>query len=404
MPILSAIFGKDQHHVIDLTEAIIRNYVQDDVLYLPATVNLNSIKYDPYPGETKTLYITYAIGDRANVGAMDESRFYDIVINTNVARYNVENFDNILIYPHLPYREDDGGLNVMYNFAKLLDEMGKNVKIYPSHGYIENPVFNKYFVDDFNITKSLVIYCEGTHGNPLNAPYVVRWMLSPLGTNVTLERGASFGKKELVYYFNSELKFQKKPEWVGKIYKNLGLLCIPSIVKNHGGERNEQWCFTYRKSYMHTAEITSIHPENAFEILRDNTQHTYVQIFNQYSYFVSYDPLTFLTIIAALCGCVSIVYPIEGISKKEWMKMTALNEYLEYKKMDYFYGVAYGIDDIEWAQATLHLMKSQWDDIIQYYKDHHIGRFLQDMENMDQLENTVENNYYGEGGELAPKT
>ena len=84
--------------------------------------------------------------------------------------------------------------------------------------------------------------------------------------------------------------------------------------------------------------------------------------------------------------------------------MTALNEYLEHKKMDYFYGVAYGIDDIEWAQATLHLMKSQWDDIIQYYKDHHIGRFLQDMENMDQLENTVENNYYGEGGELAPKT
>jgi len=400
MPILSVILGKDPHNAIDLTEAILANYVKDDVLQLPANLDLNSIKYDPYPGETKTLYITYAIGDKANVLAVNEGIFCDICINTNIIERNTKNFNNILIYPHEPYHEDDGGLNVMYNFAKILDEMGKTVRIYPTFGCIKNTVYNKYFVEEFEIKNSLVIYCEGTHGNPLNAPHVVRWMLSPLGTNVTLERGASFGKKELVYYFNSELKFMKKPELIGKIYKNLGLLCINSVVKNNQIERNEKWCFTIRKSYIHKSPIKYIHPEDAAEITRGNTQSTYVQIFNQYTFFISYDPLTFLTIIAALCGCISIVHPIEGIGKKEWVKMTALNEYLEYKNLDYFYGVAYGMEDIEWAIATLHLMKEQWDDIILYYKEHHVGKFLKDMENMDQMENTVENNYYGEDSEL----
>ena len=430
MTILSVIYGKDQHHAIDLTQAILDNYVTDDILFLPHHVDFNSIKYDPYPQETKTLYITYSIGDKANVVSTKEDRFHDININMNIVERNTKNFNNILIYPHEAYQEDDGGLNVMYNFAKILDEMGKTARIYPTYGYIQNTVYNKYFVEDFEIKNSIVVYCEGTHGNPLNAPHVVRWMLSKLGTNVPLERGKSFGKKELVYYFNSELKFLKNPEMVGKIYKNLGLLCINSIIKNNQNgqgaftppttnfkgdrrspekfERNGEWCYTMRKYEIHKTPIITIHPENAYEILRYISQNIYVELFNQYTYFISYDPLTFLSIIAALCGCVSVVYPIDGISKKEWVKMTALNEYLEYNNLDYFYGVAYGMEDIGWAISTMHLMKDQWDDIIRYYKEHHISRFLRDMENMEQnldsetnsLENTVENNYYGEDGEL----
>ena len=394
MPLLSAIYGKDQHNAIDLTVEILANYVKNDVLYLPQYVDFNSIKYDPYPQETKTLYITYAIGDKANVVSTMEDRLHDININMNIVERNTKNFNNILIYPHEAYQEDDGGLNVMYNFAKILDEMGKTARIYPTYGYIQNTVYNKYFVEDFEIKNSIVVYCEGTHGNPLNAPHVVRWMLSKLGTNVPLERGKSFGKKELVYYFNSELKFLKNPEMVGKIYKNLGLLCINSIIKNNQNERNGEWCYTMRKYEIHKTPIINIHPENAYEILQYNSQSTIVEFFNKYTYFVSYDPLTFLSIIAALCGCVSVVYPIDGISKKEWVKTTAVNEYLEYNNLDYFYGVAYGMEDIGWALTTMHLMKEQWNDIIQYYKDHHVTRFLKDIENMEQMENTVENNYY----------
>ena len=98
MPILSVTFGKDQRNAIDLTQEILTNYVKDDILNLPVHVNLNSIKYDPYPRETKTLYITYAIGDKANIGAMDENRFYDIVINTNNFNRNTKNLNNICSY------------------------------------------------------------------------------------------------------------------------------------------------------------------------------------------------------------------------------------------------------------------------------------------------------------------
>ena len=48
MPILSVIYGKDQHHAIDLTQAILDNYVTDDILFLPHHVDFNSIKYDPH--------------------------------------------------------------------------------------------------------------------------------------------------------------------------------------------------------------------------------------------------------------------------------------------------------------------------------------------------------------------
>ena len=137
-----------------------------------------------------------------------------------------------------------------------------------------------------------------------------------------------------------------------------------------------------RKYEIHKTPIINIHPENAYEILQYNSKSTIVEFFNKYTYFVSYDPLTFLSIIAALCGCVSVVYPIDGISKKEWVKMTALNEYLEYNNLDYFYGVAYGMEDIGWAISTMENMEQNLDS------------------ETNSLENTVENNYYGEDGEL----
>ena len=101
----------------------------------------------------------------------------------------------------------DGGTVVQYLLAKTLEEYGQNVKIYTTGIKINNSIFNKFYDNDFPIDDNcVVIYCEGTIGNPLNAKNVVRWMLSKLGQNVPFSNLDSWDKNELVYYFCSEEK------------------------------------------------------------------------------------------------------------------------------------------------------------------------------------------------------
>ena len=90
---------------------------------------------------------------------------------------------------------------------------------------IPNSIFMNFYNNDFPIDDNcVVIYCEGTQGNPLNAKNVVRWMLSKLGQNVPYNWVDTWGKNELVYYFNSEKKIQNKPDKLGSIYKMLNVI------------------------------------------------------------------------------------------------------------------------------------------------------------------------------------
>jgi hypothetical protein len=68
---------------------------------------------------------------------------------------------NIIIYPHLKFSLNDGGMVVQYYLAQVLDSLGINVKIYNVHdNNAKNIIFNKFVYDinsiDFNNT--IVIY------------------------------------------------------------------------------------------------------------------------------------------------------------------------------------------------------------------------------------------------------
>jgi hypothetical protein len=307
---------------------------------------------------------------------------------------NYKKKKNILIYIHMQkFSFSDGGTLVQYYLASILDKIGVKVRLH-SEIIIKNPLFNNHYDDDFKIDDNLVvIYCEGIKGNPLNAPNIVRWMLSELGKNVPYQYLYTWGKKELVYYFNYELKFEKNLIKMNKIYKLLTCLYLNPEIKQTNYSARSGTCITFRKTWIHSSHINSIHPMESFEIKREHRQEDYIHFFNQYEYFISYDPLTFINIIAAICGCISIIYPIEGVSKYEWLKMTAAWPYLKVKHLDNLYGIAYGMNDIEYARNTIHLVKKQWDEIIEFSLNQSILPFLDDINHLENLENTVENNY-----------
>jgi hypothetical protein len=400
-------YGIDEKNAIDITQIVLDNYCKKNIIQISA-VELIPFLFTCINNNipiTNTIYdnIIYNKMSLCNLFIIINDRKFILKTNCrNNIKINLKSFikskvnkNNIIIYPHAHYREGDGGINVMYFLAKKLEESGKNVRIYPCFGNIQNPHYNKYYNEDFDITDCIVIYCEGTVGNPLCARYSIRWMLSELGKNVPYEYVYSWDKQELVYYFNTENRIENSMlSLKGTVYKLLPLLIIPSMFKNKNYSRvKNSTCFTIRKGNHMRKQIDFIHNKNSFEI-KGQTHIEMLEIFNQYEKFVCYDPATFIMVMAALCGCISIVVPMPNISKIEWLKTTAAYRYLSNKNIDGYYGIAYGIEDIKWAKSTIHLVEEQWKDIINYNNTFY-ETFIEDLNHLDDgtLQNTVENNY-----------
>ena len=66
-------------------------------------------------------------------------------------------------------------------------------------------------------------------------------------------------------------------------------------------------------------------------------------VFNEHEYFLTFDDKTFLTLAAAMCGCKPIILKNNNISPSEFREKNPLQKY----------GVAYGIDDLDWVEKTI---------------------------------------------------
>jgi len=241
---------------------------------------------------------------------------------------------NILIYTHMSHFEfNNGGTVAKYNLARMLEDLSQTIRIYSRTGIcINNSIFNKFYNNDFPIDDNcVVIYCEGTQGNPLNAKNVVRWILSELGKNVPTDWVHEWGKNELVYYFNSETKFITSPEKLGTVYKFLNCIYINPYAKQTNFEERKGICYTIRKARQMHNNISLVHPKGSFEITREHNQMQCIEFFNTYKWFMCYNPLTFYIIIAALCGCIPVVYKMAGLTKQQWIQTTVASEYLKVK-------------------------------------------------------------------------
>ncbi len=266
-----------------------------------------------------------------------------------------------LIYTHR-YDVNSGGLIVLHFLCHILNTLGYEAYLWPSYRPIfkkKEPFksitkFLKYYKKELHrpfttnknwntpILKSIygnediiVVYPEIVDGNPLELKNVVRWLLHKPGFH---NKKIDFNENDLIFGYGEKFSTLEYP-----IKKNNTLYLtyiMTDIYYQTNFDDRQGSCHMIRKG----KNKKNIHPDDS--LLVDGMTHEELSnIFNEKKYFISYDTYTFYSIYASLCGCISIVVPDAGVSKEEW-----------HPKVEDRYGIAYGLEDIEYAKDTKHKM------------------------------------------------
>lgn len=246
----------------------------------------------------------------------------------------------------------------IFDSKRLIKSILKFMKYYRKEihrPFTVNKNWNTPIAKSKDLVDSMVLYSEIIDGNPLDAKNIVRWLLHKPG----------FHNGRINFTIN-ELLFGYGKECSGSGYligdeNNLVLRYIMTdIYQQTNFDDRVGSCHMIRKG----KDKKFVHEKDS--LLVDGMSHEELsKIFNQKKYFISYDTYTYYFIYASLCGCISIVIPDDGITKEKW-----------HPKVEDTYGLAYGLDDIEYALKTR-------DEMLDYIAK-------QQNENIKSVENFIE--------------
>jgi hypothetical protein len=276
------------------------------------------------------------------------------------------------------YDWKSGGNQVLHDLGKILS------KDYTTYVFGTTTVFESKAIC-VNIDKAkeiaiqddvITIYPEVISGNPFNAKNVVRYVLYYPGWHAG---DKEYSEDELIItYINEYVKDTK--------YDNAFVLNVLNpklnIMKNNDKKRNKigllvRKCkdFDYKMNllnqYKHLLKLPVISIDD--EINKCTDLRDLSKIYNTITLFISFDPHTYHSTMAALCGCTSIVIPSKEISNEEFYNVQK-------------YGVAYGFENIDFAKLTYSKMIddlkkmeqntfTQCDKFVELVKSHFIKKY-----------------------------
>lgn len=251
------------------------------------------------------------------------------------------------------FNEVSGGTLVLHELCARLNRLGHRASIWPAgkpaslfrpqpaalYGYLgrggargfdrgpnANPLARRGDLKD-----GIVVYPEIIGGNPLGARRVARWFLNRPGYFYDNVR---YGADDLFFFYNPAFNdpvINPHPEnFLRVTYLHPAYRCT-----NEGPRQGA--CYIVRKGAGLTLDR---HPAGA-ECIDALSHEEKAEIFNRTAFLYSYDPYTFYTTYAAICGCIPIVIPSEGVTKAEWAPDPELA-----------LGHAYGEDEVDWARMT----------------------------------------------------
>ena len=242
------------------------------------------------------------------------------------------------------YDWKSGGNQVLHDLGKILSQdyttyVFGTTTVFDSKAICVNIDKAKEIAIEDNV---ITIYPEVISGNPFNAKNVVRYVLYYPGWHAG---DKEYSDDELIITYNNEYVKDTK-------YDNAFVLTLLNpklnIMKNHDKKRNKigllvRKCkdFDYKMNllnqYKHLLKLPVISIDD--EIKKCTDLRNLSKIYNTISLFISFDPHTYHSTMAALCGCTSVVIPSKEISSEEFYNVTK-------------YGVAYGFENIDFAKLT----------------------------------------------------
>jgi hypothetical protein len=289
-----------------------------------------------------------------------------------------------------------GGVVAMHKLAYDLAIRGHNVYVfckpeYPHKNIIQiksEIVYTEGFLENFTWegfsylqNNTVSIYPQICRGNPFNTFNNVRWIL--YDTEKDIEDG--YGEHDIYFNYGSFKTFKNVEDKKLTVFNYY----FDKLYKTNDSKR-KGFCHLFHK---HT-------PPNGNEIINHLKSfdlsdwkirgcHDYLrEVFNQYEYFITYDQKSFFTLAAGLCGCKSIILnsgPSYEFSENAWTNSSDYHNIMtptEYRLQNpiQMFGVAYGWDDIQWANNTIDMVRPHLeemekidnktvDNFISYWKD-----------------------------------
>jgi hypothetical protein len=226
----------------------------------------------------------------------------------------------------------------------------ENIKVIPT---IYDEKTKEYAWETFHypLNKTISIYHQLSFHNPYNTLHSVRWILH----DYMDESWKTFGKDDLICNFGEfevpeNTKQSKLTVFDYKLDK----------FKNLNYDKRDGFCFLTQENKS-TPKWGEEHLKNFSAVDITDWKHRggydyLLEIFNRYEYLITFEDKTYLTTIAGLCGAKSIVLENEKY-------LTPIDFRLQNPTQ--LFGVAYGLNDIGWANKTINLVR---DNIIELQK------------------------------------
>jgi len=265
----------------------------------------------------------------------------------------------------LPWEETSGGQNLLWVLGRKLCEKGHDASMWVESMANQecNTIFRKYTNHVGFDEDTIVVYSEMIVGNPLQAKKIVRWVL--YGAHM-YDR---YEPNEIVYYLSPfcHNHFPKKILQGWYVPPNLGLPTEP---------RTEESCYILKKGVRNPwpRNRFNANPPTGRDINLILNHAEIIEVFKKTKYFHCYDPACFLIVMALMCGCIVIQHPyIEGQTREQWEHAAY------YGVVGKIKGLAYGIEDLPYAEATIAEAPEHCKKFIEF-SESTVDSFVKDME------------------------
>jgi hypothetical protein len=262
---------------------------------------------------------------------------------------------NFIVYSPFPeYVSHIGGATVPHTLANQLSLMNENVYLYANS---TNPKYNVTCIPwgtdiEFDKENTIVIFIAGAGEHTWdemvpeklkNAPNIVRWLVN--------DQVKLYPPEDKFYIYHKYWDVLSNQ----KIDGELSVIEIDHDLFRDKGLQRKGTCYLMKGNWdietiVHRPDDLCI-DNILYNIPNEEKMAFYSDIFNRMEYFICYTPYTFTSVLAAMCGCKSIVITKPEYGGKKFDKEKWLNEIWCAK-----YGIAVGLDDLPRAINTMEQM------------------------------------------------